>query len=196
MTRIKLFKSTALKYAVMAALPLLALFYSQIYNFAILTLGESVLLETRPVDPTDILRGDYVILDYKISDIPEGMLPEDMRGRGDDRYMYVMLERGESGIGSVKSVSADRPSGGLYIRGLFYYNWSGYTVDYGLGVYYVPEGTGREIERKINGSKALVEVRVLRGNPVIKSLQFVEITDEERRQADRQWNDDSDEDDE
>src|ERR1035441_2202352 len=31
--------------------------------------GKLVLLETRPVDPRDLLRGDYVTLNYKISDV-------------------------------------------------------------------------------------------------------------------------------
>jgi len=36
----------------------------------ILRTGQVVLLETQPVDPRDLLRGDYVILNYKISDVP------------------------------------------------------------------------------------------------------------------------------
>ena len=35
-----------------------------------LTNGKVVLLETRPVDPRDLLRGDYLTLNYKISDVP------------------------------------------------------------------------------------------------------------------------------
>jgi len=35
-----------------------------------LTQGRVVQLETRPVDPRDLLRGDYVILNYKISRVP------------------------------------------------------------------------------------------------------------------------------
>jgi uncharacterized membrane-anchored protein len=34
-----------------------------------LRVGQLILLETRPVDPRDMLRGDYVILSYKISDV-------------------------------------------------------------------------------------------------------------------------------
>ena len=32
--------------------------------------GKVILLETRPVDPRDLLRGDYLMLNYKISDVP------------------------------------------------------------------------------------------------------------------------------
>ena len=32
--------------------------------------GTSILLETERVDPRDLLRGDYLILNYKISSVP------------------------------------------------------------------------------------------------------------------------------
>jgi len=192
MTPMKLFKSTAFKYAAIAALPIIALFYWQIFNFASLALGESVLLETRPVDPTDFLRGDYVILDYKISDIPEETLPENLREptRGEETNVYVTLDRDASGIGTVKSVSTSVPPE-FYIKGELYYGWSGYTVNYGIGVYYVPEGTGGEIEDRVRNSKVLVDVRIFRGNPVIKGLKFLDITDEDRAEEEQNWNDDS-----
>ena len=36
----------------------------------VLARGRTILLETRPVDPRDLLRGDYLILRYKINDVP------------------------------------------------------------------------------------------------------------------------------
>jgi uncharacterized membrane-anchored protein len=46
------------------------------------------------------------------------------------------------------------------------------TVDYGLGVYYVPEGTGRELEEAISESSVFADVRVLMGRGVIKKLEI------------------------
>jgi uncharacterized membrane-anchored protein len=40
-----------------------------------LTHGKTILLETRRVDPRDLLRGDYLILNYKISDVPGNLFP-------------------------------------------------------------------------------------------------------------------------
>jgi uncharacterized membrane-anchored protein len=34
--------------------------------------GTEVTLQTRPVDPRDLLRGDYVVLRYDISQLPAG----------------------------------------------------------------------------------------------------------------------------
>jgi GDYXXLXY protein len=40
----------------------------------ILREGTEVTLQTRPVDPRDLLRGDYVVLGYDISQLPAGSL--------------------------------------------------------------------------------------------------------------------------
>ena len=168
----KFLKSLELKYLAIIILPLTAMFYSQIVNFTILAFGERVLLETRPVDPRDILRGDYVTLGYEISFIDEEMFKHAFGDVGEGRReIFVTLQKDEKGIGTVKSVSLKRPPGGLYLRGVIRDRWDGIT--YGIGVYYVPEGTGREIEDRIRGmgeTQILVDVRVLRGRPVIKDL--------------------------
>ena len=44
-----------------------------IYFEGIRSSGTQVILATEPVDPRSLLRGDYVILNYQISD-PEGQL--------------------------------------------------------------------------------------------------------------------------
>ena len=46
-----------------------------LYNIFPLLMGKEVLLEIRPVDPRDLLRGDYVTLDFNISHYGETNLP-------------------------------------------------------------------------------------------------------------------------
>ena len=56
--------------------------------------GRLVLLETRPVDPRDLLRGDYVILNYKISDVPLALFsPPQTNGLPPGQTVYVALEQ-------------------------------------------------------------------------------------------------------
>ena len=38
-----------------------------------LSVGKIVMLETERVDPRDMLRGDYLILNYKISNVPTNL---------------------------------------------------------------------------------------------------------------------------
>ncbi|MDR3163980.1 MAG: GDYXXLXY domain-containing protein [Synergistaceae bacterium] len=169
-------RALALKYAVILIMPLCALFYPQTLNFATLAFGERVFLETRPVDPSDILRGDYVTLDYEIQDIPDYMHPEEMGGgpysNKSPSAVFVGLERDTDGVGRVRSVSLKRPNGGLYIKGI--YKRMRWGIDYGLSRYYVPEGTGRDIEEKVRDHAVLAEVRIWRGHPVIYGLVFKE----------------------
>ena len=176
----KFLKSLEFKYAAIIILPLAAMFYSQVVNFAILAFGERVLLETMPIDPRDILRGDYVTLGYEISFIDEELLTNALGDADKDvdyyyrytgREIFATMEKDERGVGTVKSVSAARPPDGFYLRGVIRDRWDGIT--YGIGVYYVPEGTGLEMENRIWGmgeTQILVDVRVLRGRPVIKDL--------------------------
>ncbi|MDR1874914.1 MAG: GDYXXLXY domain-containing protein [Synergistaceae bacterium] len=171
-----LFKTTFFKYAVIAVLPLAVLLFQPAVSFTVLAFGERVLLKTRPIDPRDFLRGDYVTLDYEISDLPDQTLkqlqqvPEEREYRLKRKTVYVTLKLDGEGVGSLSGASSYRPSGGLYLRGQIGAGRSR-TVDYGLGVYYVPEGTGHDLERAMRDGTVLADVRVLRGRGVIKKLE-------------------------
>ncbi|MDR1516139.1 MAG: GDYXXLXY domain-containing protein [Synergistaceae bacterium] len=166
-------RNTRAKYAAVALLPLLALLYTPIANYSILFFGQRVLLETLPVDPTDFLRGDYVLLDYKIEDVDDFVNQDEWDADYDrqGRESYVSLALDAGGVASVTAVSDERPSG-LYIKGRVKERWSdSFICDYGLGVYYIPEGTGRELEEAIGDKRVLADVRILRGRGVIKNLE-------------------------
>ncbi|MDR1621331.1 MAG: GDYXXLXY domain-containing protein [Synergistaceae bacterium] len=175
MTEIRFFRSTLFKYIAIAVLPLAVLLFQPAASFTVLTFGVRALLETRPVDPRDFLRGDYVTLDYVIADVPDELFSQEDAGEiwGDDRRspVYVTLALDDKGIASVSGASFSRPAAGLYIQGRR--NWRG--MDYGLGVYYVPEGTGLELENALRepNVKVLADVRILRGRGVIKKLEIV-----------------------
>lgn len=171
-------RSLPLKYFLMALLPMCVLLYTPISNYIVLQFGEKILLETRPVDPRDILRGDYVVLEYEIENIPDEMMPEEVRNEYDyrarGRDVYVSLVRDGDGIATVSSVSMERPQG-PFLKAKVVTSWRfAGNVDYNLGVYYVPEGTGRELEDAIRENRVLADVRVLRGRGVIKKLEVRE----------------------
>jgi uncharacterized membrane-anchored protein len=128
-----------------------------------LATGESVLLQTVPVDPRDLFRGDYVALRYTISTIRGYGYPNFAAG---DR-IYVGLEKwGETW--EVRSASHSPPEG-LFIKGrVTGASQNSLDVEYGIESYFVPEGSGHVIERAVD-----VKVRVAidsSGNSVIKHL--------------------------
>ena len=115
-----------------------------------LRVGVVILLETRPVDPRDLLRGDYVILNYKISGIPTNLFSPPLKDnlpsgktvwvalarRGEfHEIVRAGIERFEPGVSEILvKAKADwwsaGPSASLEVR-----------VEYGLERYYVSEGT-------------------------------------------------------
>jgi uncharacterized membrane-anchored protein len=66
---------------------------------AILRNGKEVLLKIEPVDPRDLLRGDYIVLGYDISRIPVKMIADVPADKliSDDTRLVVRLKKGADG---------------------------------------------------------------------------------------------------
>ena len=66
---------------------------------SILRNGREVVLKTEPVDPRDLLRGDYVTLGYSISSFPATEIEGDFNTHFDKSTpVYVALKKGADGI--------------------------------------------------------------------------------------------------
>src|SRR3989344_4515462 len=65
---------------------------------------KTVVLATQPVDPFDLIRGQYITIRYEIGSIPS----VDGAQIGDN--VYVVLEEDSTGISRYKSASLDKPS--------------------------------------------------------------------------------------
>jgi uncharacterized membrane-anchored protein len=146
----------------------------------ILRSGSEVTLRTRPVDPRDFLRGDYVTLSYEISEIPAGDL-KDMPFR---KEVFVTLTPDAEGF--YKAVAAHTEPVGVrapevLIRGnaeRYSYCATGQLVfcdrirlRYGIESYFVPQGEGRSIEQARNQNKvAIVAAVTPMGRAAIKRL--------------------------
>ncbi|MCH8225784.1 MAG: GDYXXLXY domain-containing protein [Chloroflexi bacterium] len=126
-----------------------------------LNVGTTVVLQTVPVDPRSLLQGDFAILGYKISTLPS--TPE---GWPPGSTVYVSLvDRGEVWEALRYSIFKKPSSDEVFIKGTV--DRSG-MLDFGIGTYFVPEGTGGIIER---ARDVKVEVVVdSRGNAVIKRV--------------------------
>lgn len=123
--------------------------------------GTEVVLQTVPVDPRSLLQGDYAILDYEIA-----RLPDWMDGFSAGRTVYVVLqEEREVWTSSSYTDERSRVAGEVFIKGRI--DRIGH-ADFGIGTYFVPEGTGRIIERA-QDVKVVVIVDE-DGNAVIKHV--------------------------
>jgi uncharacterized membrane-anchored protein len=116
----------------------------------ILAQGQVITLETVPVDPRDLLRGDYVILNYKISSIGgERFVPALTEGPPIGTPVYAVLEpKGEHYTLAYASLDRPQPAPGqLCLKGTAQSSWSRSEarVAYGLEKYFVPEGKGNPV---------------------------------------------------
>jgi uncharacterized membrane-anchored protein len=146
----------------------------------ILRTGTEVTLQTRPVDPRDFLRGDYVVLNYGISSVSDGALSPAHKGMP----VYVKLEPGTDGFYKMVSVHKEpvpatgnevllrgRVTGGSSCRDSSRAFCGSVNLHYGLERYFVPQGEGKEIEKARNqGKVAIVAAVTPGGRAAIKRL--------------------------
>lgn len=140
-----------------------------------LNTGTPLVLETEPVDPRSLFSGDYVRLNYSISNLNLDQLGGDKDfKRHDSVYVVLNTSTPYATPVSVHHAAPLASAGQIIIKGeVTYLNsvfWNPQTrktedrknlaVRYGIENYYVPEGTGHALERPAEGEKIAVKVAV------------------------------------
>jgi len=141
---------------------------------AVLRDGREVLLKVEPVDPRDLLRGDYVRLGYEIGQIPiERVSNIPARPSGSrETPIFVRLEPTADGVWKLKAASFGEPlepppgAGEVDILGKVR-SWhvsetmgSIIRPEFGIERFYLPEGEGRQIEKDMRERPFFVKVAV------------------------------------
>ncbi len=168
--------------AAIVALVQIAVLGSMIWSrAAILRSGTEIVLEVRPIDPRDLLRGDYVTVGYDISALGRalftGPIPQEYSG---PHTVFVRLKAGETGVWETVSARfADAPAtppaaGEVDLRGTVSFISAGggaLPVEYGIERFYLPEGQGKEIEQGMGVRPFRMKVAVAAdGSAQIKSF--------------------------
>jgi uncharacterized membrane-anchored protein len=99
---------------------------------SLLANGREVVLEVIPVDPRSLFRGDYVILGS--TEQPADVKPDEVVIRGRVEYVY--------------DPPKDEPPGTMV------------NLHYGIESFFVPEGTGRELEKMVGEKKISAVIAV------------------------------------
>jgi len=120
--------------------------------------GKVVKIQTAPVDPRDLFRGDFVRLDYDLSSLPASLLEPHLADRKlkKGQVLYVTLQQDSRELVKAGSVSDSRPDGNvLFVRGRLLSDWvrnkynaSTLSVKYGIEQYFVEQGKGIAIENR------------------------------------------------
>ena len=131
--------------------------------------GRTVLLRVVPVDPRDLMRGDYVTLSYDISGMSPAMMGSERPGDASNRKVYVTLEPEPDGRhfkGSAASFT--RPATGPYIQGTVAGRGR---INFGIESYYVQEGQGHDYEKAVRERRLSAEVVLGHdGSPSLRGL--------------------------
>lgn len=148
----------------------------------LLATGREVVLEVVPVDPRSLFRGDYVVLGY---DISRYTLPPGTPTPAREAPFYVTLHKGAGDKWQVVSAAPQWPAqlqpGDVVIKGRVD-SVSSQPSDqpqeptvvglrYGIESFFVPEGSGRELEKLVGDKKISARIAVDgSGNAAIKGL--------------------------
>ena len=147
---------------------------------------QSVLLETQPVDPRDLLRGDYITLRYKISDVPYSKFaPAGANDLTPGTIVYVALAASTNQFYTITTASLTPftpKKGEVMLKGACRPGWTAtqepaVRVEYGLEAYYVPEGMGNPrgtltVEAAVgDGGRARIKNVFLDGAPYLEAMK-------------------------
>ncbi len=133
---------------------------------AILRSGTEITLTPEPVDPRDLFRGDYVILNY-----PFSRTELERADVSDPTPLWARLKRTADGSWALAGLSQDKPTTGPDEAALKAIARSG-ALSFGIERYYVPEGEGEALEALIGRKAIQVVVAVAEdGRAAIKGLK-------------------------
>lgn len=177
------------KYIIASIFPIIILIAMTIIPLITYTKGEDILIKTKPYDPRDIFRGDYVALDYNINELDINKIPKEFSKVDDynvekklrNKKIYVVLKK----VGNYYEAdyaTFKKPKDKLFLNAKFDYivwNWEeaqkknekekivGARIKYNLDKYFVPENSGKALEELSRKGALTAKIKVYKGYSVL-----------------------------
>lgn len=164
---------------ILAGLLTAALIYMIIDRVNLLSSGRVIALQVIPVDPTDMFRGDYVVLNYKISRLNLGELDGDDDIQSGTAFVTLKNENGVWQAVAVHRAKPQTATDQAVIQGTVTSSYRNdekgplqLSIAYGIESFFVPQGQGKPIEELRNKDDVTVDVVLdVDGRAAIKSLK-------------------------
>ncbi|MEM7408237.1 MAG: GDYXXLXY domain-containing protein [Pseudomonadota bacterium] len=135
-----------------------------------LWVGQSVPVETVPVDPRSLLRGNYARLNYAFSRLPKKLF-DGATPKRPGEVVYVVLQRGDNGLYEASAASLTRPDSGVFLRGRVTRAYSPYRIRYGIEAWFAPKVAALALEKDL-ADGGIAELRVTSdGQAAIESVR-------------------------
>ncbi len=175
-------------FLICAAIPALILISMTVVPLLTLAMGQEIRIKTLPVDPRDVFRGDYVVLNYAINELPMDRVPEVFRDEEQWQKqrqvpLYVVLKAAGEYY-EADYATFQRPASGIYLKGHFeWVTWgpvnvefkgseaTGIRVTYNLDQYFVPENTGRSLEELSRQGELDAVIKVWNGYAMLERIE-------------------------
>lgn len=171
----------SLRVLIVAALQTVALGYMIVDRQQMLDSARIVTLKVVPVDPRDIFRGDYVVLNYDISRVEVATLGGENRfSSGETAYVTLQRQPDQSWKPVAIAHKPGQQSPDIvalratvqYAEDLDGNPTAKVTLTYGIESYFVPQGTGHAIEQEARKGNLSVDVAVNpQGRTAIRALR-------------------------
>ncbi|WP_409288059.1 GDYXXLXY domain-containing protein [Peribacillus sp. SCS-37] len=161
--------------------PILILSIMTIKPLLTIYTGKTILLETKPVDPVDLFRGDYVSLSYKAEEIPVSLVKDNVLKRvrkSDGEFTVYVVLKEKNGVHEPVSVTLHKPKKSIYLKGRLSYisgsenSKESVFVHYSLDRYFLQENTGRELEQASLKGNLIAEVKVRNGYAILRDIRI------------------------
>lgn len=177
-----------LKFLICVGIPLLILAGMTVTPLMTLMVGQEIMIKTMPVDPRDVYRGDYVVLNYEINEIPIDRVPalfkdEEQSYRLRWKPLYVLMKK-EGEYYTVDRAAFEKPAEGIYLKAYFQHhiwpqtavyqgqqNITGIRVTYNLDQYFLPENTGTSLEFLSQRGQLIALVKVWNGYSTLVKIR-------------------------
>jgi uncharacterized membrane-anchored protein len=141
--------------------------------------GEEMILQTKPLDPSDVFRGDYVSLQFEAEEVPINLVDKAIVSRlqkqGREFSVYVLMEK-KNGVHAPIKVTLSKPNKGEFLSGTINYidkDNQGQEIAYiryDVDNYYLEDNTGTKWENASAKGEILARLKVNNGYAILTDI--------------------------